>query len=122
MTTETVIVLDDEYADVARNLRRIVAERKDLEEIEKRLKVLLRNALHAGQTGVDMDGVPLVRARRVTRFDVTLAAQLLPELVSEQVLESIQVKIIDATRAREILAPAIAALCQREYDAAIEIV
>lgn len=115
----TEITLTDDFLDAAIELRYAETAKAELEKQIKRCKEILAKHLTVGDVGTDGDGNGLVRMQKgSSRFKPELATANLPPAV----LESILVTAPDAKKAKDILAPALYALCVADDQPSVRIV
>lgn len=115
----TEIQLRDDFLEAAVELRYVTAEIAKLEGQAKRCKEILAKHLVAGDTGMDANGHALVKMQKgASRFKPELAKANLPPAV----LESILVTAPDAKKAKDILAPALYALCVADDQPSVRVV
>ena len=102
------IILEGDALATAAELSEIARAIRDLESRATVLKSILRGLLSEGDTAISPEGIELVQMRAGSlRFDPAKAVGVLPP----SVLASIQVTVADSKKAKEILSPAIYALC-----------
>lgn len=121
----TDIALDAAALDAADDLKAIAhrraqldaeqaEERAELAEREKAAQAIILASLAPGQTGLSAAGHPMVAVRSTRRFDATLAAERLPAILGPNGYAAICKTVVDSKKAKDILAPALYALAQKE--------
>jgi hypothetical protein len=102
--------LDATYHDLVTRLAHIQARKADLDAEEAQIKAKLGENLTHGTYSVN--GTPALTVSLGRRFDPVLAAEVLhPELAA-----LCKVEVIDSTRAKAVLPPAVYRQCQRDND------
>jgi len=103
------VELTDGMREVAARLLHLSAVRAEVDAEINELKAKLRSTLTVGQRGT-IDGTPILSVTANRRFDPDYAAKNLPA----GLLAMCMVSVLDRTRAKSVLPPALFESCMRE--------
>jgi hypothetical protein len=111
------VVLDDRHLEAARELRAIIGEEKALADRKAAAKAVLAEVLTiVGQDAVDEHGEKWATVRAGSaRFNGEEAARNLPPAALKMIVREVP----DAKLAKDVLPPALYALCVKAGDPSI---
>lgn len=116
------VLLEDEYLAAARTLAVNALTRARLDADDAAAKELLAKVLAEGETGVNADGLPMVRVQPgALVFDERTAREHLDAASIAAIEVTETTTRLDRQRAKDILAPALYALACKQNKPSIRV-